>query len=192
MAPRTKEQFENIRQSSKQKIIDAALEIFAKNGYHNSSVSSIAAKAGISKGLMYNYFKSKDEMLKTIIKEGMEAIMQLMMFQELKLTPKEQLKQMIELSFEHIKTNTAYWNLFISLILQPEVQKNIGATITKFREEAILVMAELFKQIGSKNPTTDAFSLGSQLDGIALNYVAAPKKFPIDEMQIYLIEKYCK
>jgi len=40
--PRTKEQFEEIRKSSRQKILDAALEVFAKQGYHSATVDAIA------------------------------------------------------------------------------------------------------------------------------------------------------
>ena len=53
--PKTKEQFEEIRNKSKAAIIEAALELFANNGFHNTSITQIAKKAGVSKGLMYNY-----------------------------------------------------------------------------------------------------------------------------------------
>ncbi|HEY6906435.1 MAG TPA: helix-turn-helix domain-containing protein, partial [Ignavibacteriaceae bacterium] len=52
MSPRTKEQFEKLRESSRTEILNAALELFAQNGFHGTSISQIAEKAGISKGLM--------------------------------------------------------------------------------------------------------------------------------------------
>ena len=54
MSPRTKEQFEVIRKQSKDAIREAALELFAKNGFHNTSMHTIAKKAKVSKGLIYN------------------------------------------------------------------------------------------------------------------------------------------
>ena len=63
----TKEQFEEIRNKSKAAIIEAALELFANNGFHSTSVTQIAKKAGVSKGLMYNYFDSKEALLEAII-----------------------------------------------------------------------------------------------------------------------------
>lgn len=192
MSPRTKEQFDQIRKSSREHIIEVALKLFAKQGYHATSIAQIAVKAKISKGLMYNYFKSKDDLLKMVIQKGMDEIMQLTVSIDPGLSSKEKLAQLIELSIKHIKDYTAYWNLFISLILQPEVQKNTGSIIAKFREEEVMIMTDLFRQSGSKNPAADAFSLGVQLDGIGLNYVAAPQKFPLEEMKNYLIENYCK
>ena len=43
----------------KKAILDAPLQVFADEGYHNASISKIAKAAGVSKGLMYNYFESK-------------------------------------------------------------------------------------------------------------------------------------
>src|SRR3989337_276168 len=73
--PRTKEQFEAIRKGSRQKILDAALEVFARQGYYSASVSAIAKTAGISKGLMYNYFRSKEDVLNELMIGMMEALM---------------------------------------------------------------------------------------------------------------------
>jgi len=192
MSPRTKEQYSKIRETSRKHIAEVALQLFAKYGYHATSVSQIAAKAKISKGLLYNYFKSKDDLLKSIIENGLNEIM--MMTEQMKggKNAKEKLSLLIKLSVEHLKKYTSFWDLFISLLLQPDVQKKTGAIFIQYRNEAVNLMAELFRQMDSENPDMDAFSLGTQLDGLGLNYVAAPDKFPIDKMKDYLIEKYCK
>jgi AcrR family transcriptional regulator len=192
MSPRTKEQYSKIRETSRKHIAEIALQLFAKHGYHATSVSQIAAKAKISKGLLYNYFKNKEDLLKSIIEDGLNEIMKMFVQQDRNAAPQKLLAQLIEFSVEHLKNYPAFWDLFISLLLQHDVQKKIGATVTRYRDEAVGLMAELFKQMGSKNPELDAFTLGTQLDGIGLNYVAAPDKFPIDKMKNYLIEKYCK
>ncbi|NOR33588.1 MAG: TetR family transcriptional regulator, partial [Bacteroidales bacterium] len=48
MSPRTPEQFEEIRESRRQQIMDAALELFASEGYSHCSISQLAVHAGIS------------------------------------------------------------------------------------------------------------------------------------------------
>ncbi len=50
-----------------QRILDAAVEVIAENGYFNSPVSAIAARAGVADGTIYLYFKSKDDLLRTAI-----------------------------------------------------------------------------------------------------------------------------
>ncbi len=54
--------------------MDTALELFGTEGFDKTSISSIASKAGISKGLLYNYFSSKEELIKTIIFNGLDSL----------------------------------------------------------------------------------------------------------------------
>ena len=61
-----------MRNSDKpQAIIDAAIRVFARNGYYNSRVSDIAREAGIASGTIYLYFRTKDEILVTLFRERM-------------------------------------------------------------------------------------------------------------------------
>ncbi|MBI3635729.1 MAG: TetR/AcrR family transcriptional regulator [Candidatus Rokubacteria bacterium] len=63
-----------MRDSGKpQQIIDAAVRVFARNGYYNSRVSDIAREAGIASGTIYLYFKTKDEILVTLFREKMAS-----------------------------------------------------------------------------------------------------------------------
>jgi AcrR family transcriptional regulator len=75
MSPRTKEQFDEIRTGSKARIMQAALEVFSEEGFDKASISKIAGRAGVSKGLMYNYFKSKEELIKTIFIDALNKLM---------------------------------------------------------------------------------------------------------------------
>lgn len=53
----------------RERILDAAIKVFARTGYHGSRVSDIACEAGIAYGLVYHYFKNKEEILDTIFRE---------------------------------------------------------------------------------------------------------------------------
>ena len=56
-----------------QQIIEAAVRVFARNGYYNSRVSDIAREAGIASGTIYLYFKTKNDILVTLFREKMAA-----------------------------------------------------------------------------------------------------------------------
>ena len=99
MSPRTAEQFENIRQKKKRIIMDAALKVISEKGYHGTSIASIAKESGVSKGLMYNYFSSKEELLVGIMKDGYSRIFEKFVINE-KLTPEENVMQLISLTFD--------------------------------------------------------------------------------------------
>lgn len=57
-------------------ILDAAVRVFARNGYHASRVGDIAEEAGIAHGLLYHYFPSKDEVLATVFRENWGALLE--------------------------------------------------------------------------------------------------------------------
>ncbi len=59
----------------KEKILYAAVRVFAKNGFYNSTVSQIAREAGVADGTIYIYFKSKDDILIQVFEEAMSVIL---------------------------------------------------------------------------------------------------------------------
>ncbi|CAM3594899.1 TetR/AcrR family transcriptional regulator [Paenibacillus lupini] len=84
MSPLNGDQLQIIRDERKEQIMIAALQIFARRGYIGTKLSMIATKAGISQGLLYHYFKSKDELFILLIQQaiqesidGMKSVYQL-------------------------------------------------------------------------------------------------------------------
>jgi TetR/AcrR family fatty acid metabolism transcriptional regulator len=59
----------SLRKEKREIILDAAIKVFAQTGYHGARVSDIAREAGIAYGLVYHYFKNKEEILHTIFEE---------------------------------------------------------------------------------------------------------------------------
>ena len=61
----------SIAQEEKRKLIlDAAVRVFARSGYHGARVGDIATEAGVSHGLLYHYFSSKEQVLETVFREN--------------------------------------------------------------------------------------------------------------------------
>jgi TetR/AcrR family fatty acid metabolism transcriptional regulator len=57
-------------------ILEAAVRVFARDGYHTSRVADIASEAGIAHGLLYHYFRSKDEVLTTLFRENWSELLE--------------------------------------------------------------------------------------------------------------------
>ena len=57
-------------------ILDAAVSVFARKGYHTSRVGDIAEEAGIAHGLLYHYFGSKEEVLETVFRENWRDLLE--------------------------------------------------------------------------------------------------------------------
>lgn len=64
-----------LRGRKRERILEAATRVFARRGYHGARVSDIASEAGIAYGLVYHYFKNKDEILDTIFEERWNAFL---------------------------------------------------------------------------------------------------------------------
>lgn len=60
------------------RIIEAAVKVFAKNGFYNSKVSEIARAANVADGTIYLYFQNKDDILITLFEEEMQNILDAM------------------------------------------------------------------------------------------------------------------
>lgn len=67
----------SIAQEEKRRVIlDAAVRVFARKGYHGSRVGDIAEEAGIAHGLLYHYFASKEEVLATVFRENWRRLLE--------------------------------------------------------------------------------------------------------------------
>jgi TetR/AcrR family fatty acid metabolism transcriptional regulator len=64
-----------LRHAKRERILEAATRVFALRGYHGARVSDIAAEAGIAYGLVYHYFKNKEEILETIFEDRWNAFL---------------------------------------------------------------------------------------------------------------------
>ncbi|MCQ6563808.1 TetR/AcrR family transcriptional regulator [Paenibacillus mendelii] len=93
MSPLNKHQLNQIRDERREQIKQAALIRFARHGYLGTKTSMIAAEAGISEGLIFRYFKSKDVLFTTLVQELIEeAKLETENLQYLPGSPFEQIK----------------------------------------------------------------------------------------------------
>jgi len=188
MAPRSAEQFEEIRNEKVELIMRVALELFANNGYESTSISKIANSAGISKGLMYNYFPSKEALLTKIIMSGMDSFMHHLIVEDLEHIQKEELIHFIDGNLVSLKQNTDYYKLYFSLILQPSVFKMLGNDFMVIFEQLIEKFVMYFSQQGEKNPYVKARFILAIFDGIGIHYIGDVENFPLDDVRELIIE----
>ena len=59
----------------RERILSAAIKVFAKNGFYATRVSEIAQAAGVADGTIYLYFKNKDDVLVSIFRDGIEQLL---------------------------------------------------------------------------------------------------------------------
>ena len=191
MSPRTEEQYEEIRSGKRQLIMDTALELFALHGFESTTISQIARKADISKGLLYNYFRSKEDLLEAILNKGIDELMQIFDPNKDGILEVNELEYFIRESFRMIGENRVFWKLYMSVSLQPAVFKLVEKRILEIYKPVMLMMGEYFQKAGFKNPILETIIFGALLDGITLDYILQPDSFPLEQVKEELINRYC-
>ena len=172
----------------------AALELFAIDGYHNTSISKIAKHAGISKGLMYNYFDSKEDLLKDVVIMSLEdalEIVEQMQSEMAGMKPVEVLRISLEMFFDLLVKNKAMWKLTLSLAMQISNMPMITKVIYKIFDDALIQYERLFQLNAYQDYKAEAKILAAQLDGIALHYIIFEETYNLNEIKNKLIKTYC-
>lgn len=193
MSPKSKSQFAEIRQRSITTIKETALALFAQKGFHNTSISDIAKEAGISKGLMYNYFESKEALLWSIIGDAIHIGEQL--FNDALASSDdafEQLKHLTEHTISWIKANLGYWKLLISLAFQPQAMEMLTPTLREKELEMMSKGVDIFRKLGIEHPEAEAMFYSAIMDGIVIQYVQIGEQYPLDMMKDMILERYKK
>jgi AcrR family transcriptional regulator len=192
MAPRTEEQYEQIREQKKALILEEALKLFADEGFHSTSISKIAKSAGISKGLMYNYFNSKEALLHEIVLSGINDLTRTFDPNKDGILTTEELEYFINQTFYILKTNIKYWKLYFAIILQPSVLKIFGTDFSNILEPIFKMLEEYFRRKGYDNPELESKLFGAILDGLSFHYIIDPENFPLEEIKKTLINRYAR
>lgn len=190
--PRTEEQNQVIREKTKNAILASSLKLFAKRGFNGTSISNIAKEAGISKGLVYNYFESKLEIVEAILKKGLEETNTIDDIIAKVNDPFEKLSFVISSTFDMIQENEEYWRLYFSLTLQPEILEPATIMATELAETFIKRVEKIFKKIGLKNANHEARIFIAILDGLLFQYLYVKHEFPTEKIKKLLIQKYSK
>jgi len=192
MSPRNPKQFEEIREKSKEKILYAAFELFSSIGYWSTSISKIAKQAGISKGLMYNYFNSKEHLLKAVIEKILEVIKDVINFDEEDKTPEENMTLLITRIFAHIEKNGSMIRMMAKISLQIGQFDFVNEILVKEYKTMINKAENLLSQMNFKNPRQEALILGAAIDGVLLQQQIFGEEYPLQEIKEAMLTKYTK
>ena len=92
----------------KEKIVDAALATFSKNGYDRTRMDDIAETANVSKGTLYLYFKNKEELFYAISERNIRELKEQL---STLLTKSEDLISSAENFYENFRSNTSSTNM---------------------------------------------------------------------------------
>lgn len=183
---RTKEDAEQTRL----KVIAAALELFSRNGYSNTTLAMIGEAAGFSRGPIYWHFKNKDELFEAVLAYSQEPLEQLVAECRTRETaPLAAIRHFVERWFGLLLENLWHRQSFEILLNKTELTARLAPTLT--RERALtrsildllgeLIAAAQAQQAlpAAQPPVALAQLLYASLMGLTHSWLFAPEEFDL-------------
>lgn len=192
--PRTPAENERIRQAAKDKIHAAAMTLFIKKGYHATSIDDVAKQAQISKGLLYNYYKGKEELLAAMVQVRIEEVKEVMEAATKLATTHEQLRHIVDGALDNVYQRPDVYRFYLNLQTQPEDDRVLATYRKQLNEESrrqFEVQCQIFQQLGVKQPRLRSLYFSSALQGAMLMMTTYPEGFPVEEMKEQIVREYC-
>jgi TetR/AcrR family transcriptional regulator, fatty acid metabolism regulator protein len=135
-----------------QRILDAAIEVIAENGFFHSRVAEIADRAGVADGTIYLYFKNKDELLMAAIDSAFHRFIQQARTALAQTTdPREKLRRMAYLHLEGLGSNRS-----LAIVFQTELRHSLKF-LGQFSHNLLVEYFDLIKGVVREGQETGAF-----------------------------------
>jgi len=178
----------SFKMNTQQKIITTALRLFSQNGYEKTSIRAIAREAHISLGLMYNYFKGKEDLLEAIFNDGLKDIQDSFAFPKDSTAP---IAALIHNIFQILEEKREYWRLLHSIRMQHHLMARFAEKQEAVNNYILTEISLMLERQGYDNPMQEAILLYATIDGIAAHYFMN-EKYPVHRIARLLTDKYTK
>lgn len=168
-----------------EKILNAALELFAEEGYRSTSTSKVAKHAGVSEGLIFRHFENKEGLLEAIVQLGEDKAKELFADILNEPDPKEVLRKYMDIgiNISKHKETVDFWKLQFKIKWELEMY---GEHKTQAIQDAII---GAFERLRFNHPEEEANLLLTLMDGIATRFMLQ-ENYDLEGTIEFLKKKY--
>lgn len=171
-----------------ERIREVALRLFAEIGYDKTTIRLIAKEAEMALGLLYNYYSSKEDLLRDIYRTWQQELQASLMPDGDQINSND-VETYIRQTIRLVKAHRPFWKLIYGIRLQSPVLQELEAEM-KTSQEGVHRQVEAFLMNGGVPfPGLEAKLLFATLDGLVLHYLQEVS-FPLDDLGNLLIMKY--
>jgi len=188
---------EELRARRETQITRAAYEIIARDGYENITVQDIADYAGFSKGIVYYYFKSKDDVMVSLFNSIIRVIES--RFAEVRRkepNPRRQLEDVLKIRLELVTEHIEFYRVimvFWTHIHHKELMREVNARLFSHWRREVEKIIELGIEQGVFKPGVSTGLVVSgiiaRVMGVSLQYIFDPSAFDLKVMRELVIEE---
>ena len=197
MSPKTDEQNAQIKDERREQILCAALKVFALRGFAATKISDIAKAAGLSHGLVYHYFDSKEEVFYTLVRQALQVSGDsLLMVDAMPIAPIEKVRQTATYIMNGIAAGqeTSYYFLIVmhaSVMEGPGRDRYIAGS-----DAAIHTMVKILSEGQQAEQVREGDTMGmsimffSAIMGLAVHNLTMPGfSMPDPELLVNMVKK---
>jgi len=151
----------------RKQILQAARALFARSGYHGVTVDTIATWSGISKGNLYWYFKSKQDILQLLfddIIDNLSTPWQVILKSD--LSPQDKLRAFARSHLEAAEAYPDAVSIMLQISGQQELMDMVSSEYTLWMRHNIDILTPLFIAIGEKDPEIVATLYATTIDSL--------------------------
>jgi AcrR family transcriptional regulator len=175
--PRTEEANRQIRDERQRQILNIAAEVFARKGLAETRISDIAEAGGISQGLIYRYFASKEELFRALIERTLHAsvIDLLQAVVEGPGTPWEKLSRITSQMWEGMQRRPAHAHVILLTLTSEAVPADLRALAQDHARKAQALFRRLIAEgqergeIVAGDPDELTLLYGALIQGLAVS-----------------------
>lgn len=192
---RTKEEAEKTRL----KVIEAALTLFSRNGYSNTTLAMIAKEAGYSRGPIYWHFKNKDDLYQAVLAYSQEPLEALVAEAASHQQPLQAIERFASRWLELLVEDAWFRQSFEILLNKTELTEALAPTLKRERKltrriiDALSVLvAEAQHQSllpAAQSPESLALLIYTQLMGVTQSWLFAPRLFSLKQQRSFFVER---
>ncbi|RYF28731.1 MAG: TetR/AcrR family transcriptional regulator [Chloroflexi bacterium] len=153
------------REQNKQRLIDAAYTEFVQNGYDGTSIRDIADRANMTSGLVYYYFKTKDELLLAVQSSAQQQYHELYQSTHQPSDLRDSLREVQARVIDNPDWYRWRYELFALGVKRPELQPQVAQVLREGRDS---LRRQLVVYVSSDEANDLAALLVACFDGLAL------------------------
>ncbi|SRR6056297_90774 len=174
-------------EDKKSRICIAAINLFSKKSFNQTTVEEIARETGVGKGTFYNYFESKEYLLNFLLDYGTAKLINYVKDSiKENISPKEKLETAIDSHLEYFADNHDYFVFYLREMWS--YREGLEDQIIKLKEDYITIFENIIKE-GKKEgifKEIDTATIGSGLFGFlsvaASHWALFSSEFPVENI----------
>jgi len=187
--PKSADQNQALRATSRAKLLAAALHCFARDGYAETSVRAVAQAAGVATGLLYSHFDGKEGLLRALFEQSMVDVRA--SFAIADAAPSgERLAALVRASVTIVREHLDFWRLSYAARTQPAALAALTPALAAWTDDIVSTLRAYLTELGYEHPAIDAAALFAQIDGMCQHFALHPATYPIDDVAERVIVRW--